>query len=87
MAKGNSNYVAGGVMKLLLFLSLSGLSCLVPCIVYGRKKNFRLLIYASVYTGIISFIFISSTVWALADWIRVLVGKFPDGNGIELEEW
>ncbi len=26
-------------------------------------------------------------VWALADWIRILCGTFPDGNGMALKSW
>ena len=86
MANGNSNYVAGGVMKLLLFLSVCGLTCVVPCMVCG-KDNACLLIVSVIFIILISLMFLTSTVWAFADWIRVLVGSFPDGNGIALEEW
>ena len=88
LAGGRSEYITIGVVKLLLFLAYFGFACIPFCLIGIMKKSKGVLAcLCGCLIVLLVLMTVANMIWALADWIRILVNKFPDGNGILLEEW
>ena len=86
LAAGSTTYIIVGVVKLLTGILGIGLPCFLGCAGCLKSDGSKICVFIFV----IIFIVLTSTanaVWWLADWIRILVGTFKDGNGIGLLDW
>jgi hypothetical protein len=83
---GNGGYIAGGIFKLL-----SGIiGILAPCCMCGfgflrsdkaKVGGFLAVLICCAISALMQ------SCWWLADWIRIIVGTFKDGNGQSLASW
>jgi hypothetical protein len=86
LASGSTTYIVAGVIKLLTGIVGIGVPCFLGCAGCLRSDGSKI----ALFVCIIVFIVLSTTAnatWWLADWIRVLVGTFKDGNGQNLRDW
>ncbi|CAF1173986.1 unnamed protein product [Adineta ricciae] len=77
LSRSTAKYIVAGVFKILVSC---GCCCSMLAAGCGKESSigafFRCL---RVLAGI------ASSIWWLTDWIRILAGSFPDGNGIALK--
>ena len=86
LAAGSTTYIIVGVVKLLTGIIGIGLPCVMSCAGCLRSDGSKICLFVVIVIVII----LSTTcnvVWWLADWIRILVGSFKDGNGVGLLDW
>jgi hypothetical protein len=82
LSRGNAGYVIAGIIK----LSIS-LSCIIgwPIIVLNiSKEKPKFLTLGKIINVALS---LTSFIWWLTDWIRILANVFYDGNGAPLQPW
>jgi hypothetical protein len=102
LARGNGGYIGAGVGKLCTGL-LGFWAPIIFCICsltmlkskYASLKNNRRNAssgflgccgFASIVLSGVAFA-LAQAAWWMADWIRILVGSFKDGNGQDLAPW
>lgn len=83
LSNGNAGYIVAGVFKLLTGL----VCCIEPFFVCCMKSDNGRGVVAIAGMIIMTIIVLANAIWVLADWIRVLAGTFPDGNGLSLKDW
>ena len=82
LSRGNGGYIVVGIIKALI-----SLGCMIgwPIVIINiSKKKPNLLVVANVINVILS---VTSFVWWLTDWIRVLADVFYDGHRAPLQPW
>jgi len=82
LSRGQAGYIIGGIIKLLI-----SLGCIIgwPIVVVNlSKKKPNLVIVANMINVTLS---VTSFMWWLTDWIRILADVFYDGNGAPLQPW
>jgi hypothetical protein len=82
LSQGNAGYIIAGIIKLLI--SLGCMTGWPIVIVRLSKKKPNLTIPANIINVILS---VTSFIWWLTDWIRILANVFYDGNGAPLQPW
>ena len=86
LAAGNGTYILIGFIKLLTGIIGFILPCwfnLSSCL---RSDGSKIVIFIMV----VVVLFLTTAVnmaWWLADWIRILLNTFYDGNGVDLKNW
>lgn len=76
LSNGHAGYIVAGVFKLIISCCCCGSAR------HTSSKGTDETSAAGI--GITSLIGCGSSIWWLVDWIRILVAKFPDGNGVSL---
>jgi hypothetical protein len=82
LSRGNPAYIVAGIIKLII-----SLSCIIgwPIIIINISKKKRdLVLVVNIINVILS---VTSFIWWLTDWIRILANVFYDGNGAPLQPW
>ena len=74
LARGSGSYILAGIIKMLM----SSGCCAVASLL---KRNGEMALCWNIVLGI------ASLVWWIVDWVRILVDRFPDGNGAPLVSW
>ena len=83
MSDGNGSYLGCAVGKLLLFI-FACVSTSVVILSLARKALFVVNVISIILS---SLMFTINIIWTTVDWIRILAGAVPDGNGVALEVW
>ena len=76
LARGNTLYILTGLVKLLISIAAS-----VWTVFAIINKTEASMIVASCFSMNLILI---GVIWWMVDWIRILLNKFPDGNGAPL---
>jgi len=82
LSRGNPAYIVAGIIKLII-----SLSCIIgwPIIIINISKKKRdLVLVVNIINVILS---VTSFIWWLTDWIRILANVFYDGYGAPLQSW
>ena len=82
LSRGNAGYIIAGIIKLLI-----SFGCIIgwPLVILKvSKKKPNLIIPVNIINTILS---VTSFVWWLTDWIRILANVFYDGYGAPLQPW
>lgn len=86
LANGSVFYIVLGSIK----LATGVLGLLLPCIlgIVGclRADDAKKPLYALIIVTI-ALLSLANAAWWLADWIRILLDTFKDGNGVSLKPW
>ncbi len=86
LARGSTVYIIVGVIKLLT--GIVGIKIPLSCWYLGVKQSNRVKNFLFRFVSLLFIVLaISSGVWWLADWIRILTGDFKDGNNVRLNDW
>ncbi|CAF1093453.1 unnamed protein product [Adineta steineri] len=82
LSQGKAGYIIAGIIKLII-----SLGCITawPVIIFNLSKKKPNL--ASIATLINVTFSLTTFIWWLTDWIRVLAEVFYDGNGAPLQTW
>lgn len=86
LSSGSTMYIVIGVIKLLTGFVGIGLPCCLGCAGCLRSDGSKIAAFVIIII-LITLLSLTNAVWWLADWIRVLVDNFKDGNGIDLKNW
>lgn len=82
LSRGQGGYIVAGIFKMIIsFGCITAWPLII--IVISRKKP-RLLFSTQIIAVVLS---LTSFIWWLTDWIRVLANVFYDGNGAPLQPW
>jgi hypothetical protein len=76
-------YIIAGVLKLLLAFGCFGSW---PLTYFGPEIQNSESIKTKI-RGVSTFFSLLAFAWWIVDWVRILVNKFPDGNGARLIPW
>lgn len=82
LSRSNSGYIIAGIIKLIITLI-----CVISWPITIRrfsKKDSSVLSISNIISVLLS---LTTFIWWLTDWIRVLAGVFKDGNGAPLQPW
>ena len=79
LSRGNSKYIIVGVFKIL---SLCGCVCIYPFVFVRIGENDTVMPALGYIIAVL--ITLTSSVWWLVDWTRILTDVFLDGNGASL---
>ena len=82
LSRANSRFLLAGTMKLLLTI---GCAIGWPTLIIIVPKTKSHLV--SILTGINVLLTVTSFVWWLTDWVRILANVFSDGHGAPLQAW
>jgi hypothetical protein len=82
LSRGFAGYIIAGIFKLLITL---GCAIGWPIMIINQsKKKQNLIIIGNIINVILS---VTSFIWWLTDWIRILANVFYDGEGAPLQPW
>lgn len=82
LSRGVTSYMIVGIMKLLI-----SLGCFIGWPIFIIKIS-KMKDHFAFLGNIISVLFsLTSFLWWLTDWIRILANVFPDGYGAPLHPW
>ncbi|CAF1535935.1 unnamed protein product [Rotaria magnacalcarata] len=82
LSRGQAGYIIAGIIKMVI-----SFGCIFgwPAIIVGvSKKNANIILLAQVINVTLS---VTSFIWWLTDWIRILADVFYDGYGAPLQSW
>ncbi|CAF3457739.1 unnamed protein product [Rotaria sp. Silwood1] len=82
LSRGEARYIIAGIFKLII-----SFGCIIgwPITIVGiSEKRSRLRMTAEAVSVILS---VTSFIWWLTDWIRILADVFYDGHGAPLQTW
>jgi hypothetical protein len=86
LSQGNGGYIAAGVIKLMSGLVGIFAPCCMCCFGLMRSDKAKVGGFLVIIVGV-SLAAALQSIWWLADWIRVIVGTFKDGNDQNLASW
>ncbi|CAF4367705.1 unnamed protein product, partial [Rotaria magnacalcarata] len=82
LSRGQAGYIIAGIIKMVI-----SFGCIFgwPAIIVGvSKKKANIILLAQVINVTLS---VTSFIWWLTDWIRILADVFYDGYGAPLQSW
>jgi hypothetical protein len=86
LSQNNAGYIAAGFFKLFITVfGVFGPGCICGFILIRHDRS-NLANYILLYIAIF-FVALGDCAWWLADFIRILMNTFKDGNGQDLSSW
>jgi hypothetical protein len=86
LSQGNGAYITAGVFKLLTGVLGIFAPCCMCCFGFMRSDKAKIGGFLVISIGMV-LMAIAQSAWYLADWIRILMNSFKDGNGVALKSW
>lgn len=86
LANGRTSYIVLGVIKLLTGFMAIGFSCCF-CFAGCMRSDGSKVAFFVLIVLLVSISPLVNIAWWLADWIRILLDTFLDGNNIGLKPW